>query len=91
MKLNTEVRAHPIKKAFDRLGVGDVKGYGLVNSGELESFRIGRRRYVSEAALQRFIQTRVAESLNERPEDRARKVEKAVAGRRRQREALQAA
>ena len=85
------VHSYPIKEAFDRLGVGDVKGYGLINSGELESFTIGRRRYVTEAALQRFIQNRVAESLNERLEDRAKRVAKAVAGRARRRDELAAA
>jgi excisionase family DNA binding protein len=91
MQNDTGVRSYPIKEALDRLGVGNVKGYGLINSGELESFTIGRRRYVSEAALQRFIQKRVAESLNECPEDRTKRVEKAVQGRRRQREELAAA
>ena len=91
MQSDTGVRSYPLKQAIERIGVGYVTGFKLAGSGELETFTIGCRRYVTEEALQRFIQKRVAESLNERPEDRARKVEKAVQGRARRREERQAA
>ena len=36
-------------------GIGRVKFYELLASGELESFKIGSRRMVSSEQLQRFI------------------------------------
>jgi hypothetical protein len=86
-----DARAYPIAEAFKRLGAGPVKGYQLINSGELETFKIGSRRLATDAALHRLIQNRLAESFNERPEDRAAKVNKAVAGRARRRNAQVAA
>jgi len=79
-------RAYPILDGFSRLGCKPVTGYGLVNSGELETFTIGARRYVTEEALRRFIEKRIAESFNESAKDRAKKVQKAVAGRARRRD-----
>lgn len=42
------------KVAFDALGIGNTKGYELINSGELESFMIGRARRVVWASVKRF-------------------------------------
>lgn len=74
-------RCYPISEGFRRLGVRATKGWGLVSSGELQTFCIGRFRYVTEAELDRFIAARLAEALEESPEKRARKVAKAVGAR----------
>jgi hypothetical protein len=42
------------KVAFDALGIGNTKGYELINSGALESFMIGRSRRVVWASVKRF-------------------------------------
>ena len=42
------------KVAFDALGIGNTKGYELLNSGELESFYIGRSRRVIWASVKRL-------------------------------------
>ena len=43
-------------------GVSLQTFYNLVNSGELATFRIGRRRFVSEDAIRTFIRNREAEA-----------------------------
>ena len=84
------VRAYPLQEGFDRLGVKAVKGYALLKSGELKTFTIGSRRYVTEEELQRFINARLAAAMDDSAANRARKVQRAVEGRRSRREALAA-
>lgn len=48
--------AVPPKVAFDALGIGNTKGYELLNSGALESFYIGRSRRVVWASVKRLAQ-----------------------------------
>ena len=48
--------AHAIPDAAELIGVGYVKCYELISSGELETFRVGRRRLCSAAAIQRYIE-----------------------------------
>ncbi len=52
--------AYPIPEAAEELGIGYVKCYELISSGELETFRVGRRRLCSGAAIQRYIQRQEA-------------------------------
>lgn len=73
--------AFPVLEGFKHIGVGATKGYELVNGGELQTFLIGQRRYVTKQAIQRFINKCIAASLKDSRKDRARKVEKAVAAR----------
>jgi hypothetical protein len=42
------------KVAFDALGIGNTKGYELLNSGELQSFYIGRARRVVWESVKRL-------------------------------------
>lgn len=58
-----------IKPAYEvpevRIALGNIshqKVYDLFNSGELRSFKIGRRRLVSHDALMEFIRNREAAS-----------------------------
>jgi hypothetical protein len=44
----------PILDAFDMLGVGITKGYELVNTGQIDTVLIGRRRYATCASLERL-------------------------------------
>lgn len=48
-----------IEEAAHRLSIGRSLCYGLVLGGELPSLKLGRRRLVSVAALERFIQERL--------------------------------
>lgn len=48
------------KTAFDMIDVGVTKGYELINSGELESFTIGRSRKVTFASIKSLIERRLA-------------------------------
>lgn len=48
-------RLHDVKEVRRRLNIGLTKFYELINSGELRSVTIGRRRLVSEDALVEFI------------------------------------
>lgn len=47
--------AHAVNIAAARLGIGRVKLYELINSGEIKSFRIGAKRLIPESELQRFV------------------------------------
>jgi hypothetical protein len=49
------------KKAFDMIGVGNTKGYELLNSGEIESITIGRARRVIVPSLKAYVARRLAE------------------------------
>jgi hypothetical protein len=80
-------RAYPIVEGFERLGIRCGKGYQLMKTGELKTFTIGVRRYITEEALQRFVRQQIKKSLSESHETRAAKVARAVAGRARRREA----
>ncbi len=58
-----------VKPAYEvpevRIALGNIshqKVYDLFNSGELRSFKIGRRRLVSHDALMEFIRNREAAS-----------------------------
>jgi hypothetical protein len=66
---------------FDRLSIGATKGNELINSGELKTYTIGRFRYATEEAVQEFIRAREKAASEEQPDQRSRKVAKAVAAR----------
>ncbi|AMU24298.1 DNA binding domain%2C excisionase family [Mycobacteroides abscessus] len=48
-------RLYPLEEVMDRLLVGRTKLYELIASGQLRSFKVGKRRVVSDAALREFI------------------------------------
>jgi excisionase family DNA binding protein len=52
--------AYPIPEAAELIGVGYVKFYQLIGSGELDTFRVGRRRLCSAAAIERYIKRQEA-------------------------------
>ncbi len=66
-------RAFPILEAFSRIGVKPVKGYELIQQGELETFVIGRRRYATAYAITAFLERCIARS-KETSAQRAKKV-----------------
>lgn len=51
----------PPKVCFDALGVGVTKGYELINSGELEAFKIGRATRITTSSIEAFVGRRLAE------------------------------
>lgn len=51
----------PPKVCFDALGVGVTKGYELINSGELEAFKIGRATRITTSSMEAFVGRRLAE------------------------------
>lgn len=67
-----DAMAFPIAEGFRRLGVESTKGYALIKAGELETFTIGRFRYVTLAEIRRFIAARIEAS---KAEDKAAKVQ----------------
>ena len=48
------------KTAFAMLEVGTTHGYELLNSGELESFKLGRARRITTASIKALIARRLA-------------------------------
>lgn len=43
--------AYPIEEAFALIGVSRTRGYQLINSGTLRTYKAGRTRLCSHAAL----------------------------------------
>lgn len=46
-----------IKNAAAHLGIPPGRAYELVNAGEIDHVRVGKRTYISRAALTKFIET----------------------------------
>lgn len=53
--------AHSIPGACARLGLGRTVIYELIQTGELRSFKVGRRTLIPEADLQRFVAKRLGD------------------------------
>ena len=45
----------PPKEAFAALGVGVTKGYELINSGDLQTFKIGRATRITTDSIRAFV------------------------------------
>ena len=51
--------------AFELIGVGTTKGYELLNSGELEAFKIGRGTRITTASIEAYVERQIASSTKE--------------------------
>ncbi|HHA2374699.1 DNA-binding protein [Stenotrophomonas maltophilia] len=47
----TRKLAYPIEEAFGLIGVSRTRGYQLINTGLLQTYKDGKRRLCSHAAL----------------------------------------
>ena len=54
--------ANTMTETAEALGIGHQKLYDIINSGELRTYTVGRRRYCSEDAIRDFIRAREAEA-----------------------------
>jgi len=43
------------KKAFAAIGIGNTRGYELINEGSLEAFKIGRSTRVTWSSVKRLV------------------------------------
>ena len=50
-----------VKDIKRRTKQGHTKVHELIRTGEIETFKIGRRRMATEDALERFIERKIAE------------------------------
>jgi excisionase family DNA binding protein len=67
-------RLYSIDEARERLGrIARATIYALMNNHKLESVKIGRRRFISETALQKFIAASTTSAAPSR--DRVRSIE----------------
>lgn len=48
-------RLNSIESTMSKLGLGRSKVYELIAAGELRSVKVGRRRLVSDAAINEFV------------------------------------
>lgn len=51
----TNARLNSIESTMAQLGLGRSKVYELIAAGELRSVKVGRRRLVSDAAINEFV------------------------------------
>lgn len=58
-----EPLAIPPKDAFAAIGVGVTKGYELINSGELETFKIGRATRITTESVRAFVARQLDQQL----------------------------
>lgn len=49
-----------IASARQALGIGNTKIYELINAGDLKTIRVGRRRLVTTASINKFVADRMA-------------------------------
>jgi len=52
--------AHSPDRAAQRLGVSTRSVYNLIACGELRSFKIGKRRLITDPELQEFVERKLA-------------------------------
>jgi len=52
--------AVPPHTAFAAINVGVTKGYELINSGELEAFKIGRATRITTESIRAYVARRLA-------------------------------
>lgn len=57
-----EPLAHSPERAAQRLGISTRAVYTHIGSGELRSFKDGKRRLIPETELQSFVQRRMAQA-----------------------------
>lgn len=57
-----EPLAHSPDRAGQRLGISTRAVYAHIASGELRSFKDGKRRLIPDTELQRFVQRKLAEA-----------------------------
>ena len=55
--MDRAARLHGIESVMDRTGLGRSKVFELLGTGQLRSIKVGRRRLVSESALNAFIES----------------------------------
>ncbi len=61
--MSTQERiAYPIEEGFDLIGVSRTRGYQAMATGELKTFKIGRRRMASRQALEEYVAAAEAKS-----------------------------
>jgi excisionase family DNA binding protein len=59
---NIEPLAHSPDRAAHRLGISTRAVYTHIATGELRSFKDGKRRLIPDTELQRFVQRKLAEA-----------------------------
>jgi excisionase family DNA binding protein len=57
-----EPLAHSPDRAAQRLGISTRAVYTHIATGELRSFKDGKRRLIPDAELQRFVQRKMAQA-----------------------------
>jgi excisionase family DNA binding protein len=55
-----EPLAHSPDRAAQRLGISTRAVYTLISTGELRSFKLGKRRLVTDAECERLVERRMA-------------------------------
>ena len=50
------------KVGFDMIDVGTTKGYELINSGELETFKIGRGTRITVSSIEAYVSRQLEHS-----------------------------
>ncbi len=58
-----EPLAHSPDRAAQRLGISTRAVYAHIASGELRSFKDGKRRLIPDAELQRFVTRKMAQAV----------------------------
>jgi hypothetical protein len=62
VKKETEKLSYALEEAFDVIGVNRSAGYKLMADGKLETFKLGKRRFVTRKACEKCVELLVRES-----------------------------
>jgi hypothetical protein len=52
--------SYPLDVGLKKISLGRTKGYELIDQGEIDTYTVGARRYVTHAELERFVERRIA-------------------------------
>jgi len=61
-KPTIEPLAHSPDRAAQRIGISTRAIYTSIATGEIRSFKIGKRRLIADTELQRFVERKMAEA-----------------------------
>lgn len=61
-KPTIEPLAHSPDRAAQRIGISTRAIYTGIATGEIRSFKIGKRRLIADTELQRFVERKMAEA-----------------------------
>lgn len=62
MKKEIDKLSYPLEEGFEVIGVNRSAGYALMRDGKLETYKVGKRRFVTRKACEKCVEQLVRDS-----------------------------